>query len=44
MNGVKEGKGMFKWADGATYTGEFKNNDMHGQGVYIWDDARKYEG
>jgi len=26
------------------YAGEWKNNNMHGTGVYTWKDGRKYEG
>ena len=41
-NGI--GRGTFKWEDGSSYTGEFKNNSIHGFGVYSWADGRKYEG
>eukprot|EP00826_Nyctotherus_ovalis_P043782 TRINITY_DN4657_c0_g6_i2.p2 TRINITY_DN4657_c0_g6~~TRINITY_DN4657_c0_g6_i2.p2 ORF type:complete len:142 (+),score=38.10 TRINITY_DN4657_c0_g6_i2:856-1281(+) len=30
--------------DGRKYTGEWKDNCMHGKGVYTWKDGRKYEG
>ena len=30
--GMKNGKGIFKWADGSTYEGEFKDNKMDGYG------------
>ena len=26
------------------YIGEWKNNNMHGEGVYTWADGRRYEG
>ena len=26
------------------YEGEWKNNNMHGKGIYTWKDGRKYEG
>eukprot|EP00971_Amphidinium_carterae_P265839 5273482-Amphidinium_carterae.1 len=32
--GCKHGKGQFKWTDGSTYTGEFRENDIHGAGTY----------
>ena len=38
------GKGTFKWKDGSTYTGEFKDSSIHGTGVYLWSDGRRYEG
>ncbi|CAD8206471.1 unnamed protein product [Paramecium pentaurelia] len=42
--GVKEGYGIYKWADGSNYAGGFRNNQFQGQGVYIWPDGSKYEG
>ena len=29
-----DGKGTYTWADGVTYTGEFKDDKMHGNGFY----------
>ena len=46
-DGVKNGKGKFTWAEGeggGTYEGEFKNNQMCGFGLLIYNDNRKYEG
>ncbi|HNI99692.1 MAG TPA: cytoplasmic protein, partial [Leptospiraceae bacterium] len=31
-------------ADGDSYTGEFKDNLMHGQGVFTYSDGRKISG
>jgi hypothetical protein len=28
----------------ARYEGQWKNNRMHGNGVYVWEDGREYEG
>jgi hypothetical protein len=30
------GKGVYTWADGRTYKGEWKNNKMDGQGEFTW--------
>ena len=32
MLGKKHGHGNFKWADGSTYTGQFLDNNIHGEG------------
>ena len=32
---MKEGKGKFVWADRSCYEGEFKDNEIHGKGVYV---------
>lgn len=40
----KQGKGGFKWQDGASYVGEFKNNNIEGEGTYTWSDQRKFVG
>lgn len=32
--GMKHGTGNFFWADGSTYVGEFKNNNIEGKGIY----------
>ena len=42
--GAKTGKGQFSWSDGATYDGEFNENEIHGEGAYVWADGRKYVG
>ena len=44
------GKGKYKWADGRSHSGEWKDNKMHGYGRYEWNsnfyklDGRYYEG
>ena len=38
------GKGVYKWADGAVYTGGWQNNKMHGKGVYVDSDSVRWEG
>jgi hypothetical protein len=32
------------FADGSTYTGQFKNNEISGMGKYVWPDGKMYEG
>lgn len=38
------GKGIFKWPDGRSYEGEYKDDKKHGFGVLKWADGKKYEG
>ncbi|EGR31959.1 MORN repeat protein [Ichthyophthirius multifiliis] len=38
------GKGIYKWADGSTYDGMWKNDQMQGFGTFIWPDGKKYMG
>ena len=39
-----EGKGVYKYRDGVTYKGMFKNNLKHGKGKYIKIDGTVYKG
>ena len=32
----------FRFTDGSTYEGEFYNNDINGEGRYIWTNGRVY--
>ena len=38
------GYGIYVYADGVTYEGEYKEDKKTGYGVYYWTDGRKYEG
>jgi len=38
------GKGIFKWADGRVYEGDYVDDKKHGFGRVIWPDGREYEG
>lgn len=40
----KQGSGMYTWADGSTYTGQWFDNKINGYGTYLWQDGRKYFG
>eukprot|EP00438_Fugacium_kawagutii_P002143 Skav218493 [mRNA] locus=scaffold538:1344458:1348152:- [translate_table: standard] len=41
---VMNGHGRFRWPDGRTYTGNYRNGLRHGQGKFNWPDGRSYEG
>jgi len=30
--------------DGRKFEGEWRNNNMEGLGIYVWNDGRRYEG
>ena len=36
LNGKRHGKGIFIYAYGDSYEGEFYNDNFHGEGTYIW--------
>ena len=38
------GKGVYTWADGRRYEGEYVNDKKHGYGVYTYPDGRSYKG
>ena len=40
----QNGFGIYVYADGDTYRGEFKNSARHGDGTYIWADGTVYQG
>ncbi len=40
----KTSVGVYKWSDGRSYEGEWKNNKMDGKGDFSWADGRKYAG
>lgn len=42
--GMRTGRGLYIWANGNRYEGEFLANRMHGQGAYSWTDGRTYVG
>ena len=41
---MMNGFGKMKYADGSSYEGHWKDNQMHGDGVYIDSDQIKWEG
>ena len=36
---IKTRPGIYTWADGDYYIGEYKDGEMHGQGTIIWADG-----
>ena len=48
LNGLPHGKGIYKWAVGALYTGEFVNGLKSGDGKWVKDSksstSNHYEG
>ena len=42
--GQRHGQGTLTYADGKTYTGEFKDGERNGQGTYTWPDGHTYTG
>lgn len=43
-NGMRQGKGVQKWADSSSYEGTFKDNVADGRGVFKHADGNVYEG
>lgn len=37
-------QGIYKFKNGARYTGEYVRNKKHGQGIFIYPDGSRYEG
>ena len=44
MNGGKHGYGIFRWADGDVYFGEWKKNKREGHGYMRYVDGGEYCG
>ncbi len=44
VNGKAQGNGVFYWADGAMYAGEFRDGVMEGFGYIRYPDNETYEG
>jgi hypothetical protein len=38
------GMGVYTWADGRCYMGEYQDDKKHGYGIYKWADGRIYMG
>ena len=39
-----QGHGIYIYADGVRYDGQYFMDKKEGYGVYFWTDGRKYEG
>jgi hypothetical protein len=38
------GQGVYSWADGRKYEGDYKDDKKHGYGIYTYPDGRSYKG
>ena len=38
------GYGIYIYADGVRYHGQYENDKKEGFGIYYWTDGRRYEG
>ena len=43
-NGKRHGRGTLTYANGGTYTGDWKDDKRHGHGTYTFADGRTYSG
>ena len=41
---MKSGYGVFRWASGNTYEGEYFEDERNGHGAMSWTDGSTYEG
>ena len=41
---MKNGYGVYTWADGSEFKGNWEENKITGYGIYTWEDGRVYEG
>jgi len=39
---MKDGYGVYKWANSSVYKGTWENNKIFGYGEYQWSDGRTY--
>ena len=44
MDNVKNGTGVYRFANGCSYEGYFQNDRRHGKGFYTWDNNSYYKG
>ena len=41
---MRDGTGSYVWANGETYTGDFRENAITGHGTYTWPSGRVFTG
>jgi hypothetical protein len=41
---MKHGYGVYTWADGSEFKGNWDQNKITGYGIYYWEDGRVYNG
>lgn len=44
VGGLKEGSGVFEYADGSRYSGGWVNDKKDGEGTYVYPDGKSYVG
>lgn len=44
MVSIRVFQGVYKFKNGARYTGQYLKNKKHGQGTFIYPDGSRYEG
>ena len=44
VNGVKHGRGAFRWRNGDTYYGNWRNDRISGHGMYTYANRDNYDG
>lgn len=40
----RQGKGIYYYAEGDVYAGEWQDNTLQGYGIYLFSNGEKYEG
>lgn len=40
----RQGKGIYYYAEGDVYAGEWQDNTLQGYGIYLFCNGEKYEG
>jgi hypothetical protein len=43
-DGARTGRGVYVWANGSRYEGDWKDGKRMGRGVYVTADGDRYEG
>ena len=43
-SGVKQGYGVYFWADASKYVGQWHLDEMSGKGEFHWSDGRSFSG
>ena len=43
-NGLRNGKGIYKYPDNSVYEGEYKNDKKHGKGIFRYSNGDVYDG
>lgn len=41
---MRQGNGIFTYADGSSYVGSWEHDLKHGKGIFTWADGNKFSG